>query len=181
MPGIDLQPKRKLMRKIIPLAAATFALSMFTLAVTGQPRRRPVARRGAAAVVSNEPPVSERIATELGALRWGMNHSQALEVFRQQIRTSYVARLKNLGQVEQYRLMDERQREIRRLESTYVEFDGNQNHRQWDSSFVGSEYTHNNNESMFVYEDSRGNREFFMFINDRLWKRVQARNTNGAH
>jgi hypothetical protein len=33
---------------------------------------------------------------------------------------------------------------------------------------------------MLVYEDAQGNREFFFFINDRLWKRVRARNTNGA-
>lgn len=124
--------------------------------------------------------MSERIAGELGQFRWGMNHDQVLEVFRQQIRASYAPRMKNLGQVEQYRLIDERQREIRALERTYVVFDGAQDHRQWDSSFIGQEYTHNNNESMLVYQDSRGNREFFLFINDRLWKRVQARNTNGA-
>jgi hypothetical protein len=39
---------------------------------------------------------------------------------------------------------------------------------------VGEEYTHNNNESMLVYEDAQGNREFFFFINDRLWKRGSA-------
>jgi hypothetical protein len=124
--------------------------------------------------------MSERIAGELGQFRWGMNHEQVLEVFRQQIRASYTPRMKNLGQVEQYRLIDERQREIRALERTYLPFDGAPDHRQWDSSFIGQEYTHNNNESMLVYQDSRGNREFFLFINDRLWKRVQARNTNGA-
>ena len=61
-----------------------------------------------------------------------------------------------------------------------MEFDGTPARRRWDTSFIGEEYTHTNNEAMLVYEDNRGNREFFFFINDRLWKRVQARNTAGA-
>lgn len=169
------------MRKLALIALATFTTTVFAVSGLTQPRRaaarRPVAR---AAARTAEPPMSDRIAQELGQLRWGMNHEQVLEAFRAQIRASYTPRMKNLGQVEQYRLIDERQREIRDLERTYVAFDGAQEHRQWDSSFIGNEFTHNNNESMLVYQDSRGNREFFFFINDRLWKRVQARNTNGA-
>ena len=131
-------------------------------------------------VVAAEPPVSPRIAQELGTLRWGINHQQVLEYFRQTIRASYAPRMRNLGQVEQYRMVEQRDAEIRAVERTYVEFDGAPAHRRWDTSFIGEEYTHSNNESMLVYEDSRGNREFFLFINDRLWKRVQARNTAGA-
>jgi hypothetical protein len=167
------------MRKLALIALATFTTSVFAVSGLTQPRRPPT-RRPPAAARAQEVPLSDRIAGELGAIHWGMNHEQVFEAFRQQIRASYVPRMKNLGQVEQYRLNEERQREIRNLERTYVVFDGAQDHRQWDSSFIGSEYTHNNNESMFVYQDARGNREFFLFINDRLWKRVQARNTNGA-
>jgi hypothetical protein len=127
-----------------------------------------------------EPPVSPRIAQELGTLRWGISHEQVLEYFRQMIRASYAPRMRNLGQVEQYRMVEQRDAEIRAVERTYVAFDGAPAHRRWDTSFIGEEYTHNNNESMLVYEDNRGNREFFFFINDRLWKRVQARNTAGA-
>jgi hypothetical protein len=133
-----------------------------------------------AAAAPAEPPVSPRIAQELGTLRWGINHEQVLEYFRQTIRASYVPRMRNLGQVEQYRMVEQRDAEIRAVERTYVAFDGATPHRRWDTSFIGEEYTHNNNEAMLVYEDSRGNREFFFFINDRLWKRVQARNTAGA-
>ena len=172
------------MRKLSLVALVTFTTTVFAVTGLTQPRpaavRRPVVRRGAAAARSTEPPMSERIAQELAPLRWGMSHEEVLNHYRQQIRASYVPRMKNLGQVEQYRLLDERQREVRRLDQNYIVFDGAQEHRRWDSSFIGEEYTHSNNESMLLVEDARGNREFFFFMNDRLWKRVQARNTNGA-
>jgi len=171
------------MRKLSLIALVTFTTTVFAVSGLTQTRpaavRRPTARRGAAAR-STEPPVSDRIAQELAPLRWGMSHEEVLNHYRQQIRASYVPRMKNLGQVEQYRLLDERQREVRRLDQNYIPFDGAPEHRRWDSSFIGEEYTHSNNESMLLVEDARGNREFFFFINDRLWKRVQARNTNGA-
>ena len=169
------------MRKLLAVGLVSFVTSAVALSGVSQPRRPPRGpRRPPAAAVVAEPPVSPRIAQELGTLRWGINHEQVIEYFRQMIRASYAPRMRNLGQVEQYRMVEQRDAEIRAVERTYVAFDGVPAHRRWDTSFVGEEYTHNNNESMLVYEDSRGNREFFFFINDRLWKRVQARNTAGA-
>ncbi len=169
------------MRKLLAIGLVSFVTSAVALTGASQPRRPPRGpRRPPAAVVPAEPPVSPRIAQELGALRWGINHEQVMESFRQSIRASYAPRMRNLGTVEQYRMVELRDAEIRAIERTYVEFDGATPHRRWDTSFIGEEYTHNNNESMLVYEDTRGNREFFFFINDRLWKRVQARNTAGA-
>ena len=169
------------MRKLLAVGLVSFVTSAVALSGVSQPRRPPRGpRRPPAAAVVAEPPVSPRIAQELGTLRWGINHEQVIEYFRQMIRASYAPRMRNLGQVEQYRMVEQRDVEIRAVERTYVAFDGVPAHRRWDTSFIGEEYTHNNNESMLVYEDRRGNREFFFFINDRLWKRVQARNTNGA-
>ena len=169
------------MRKLLAVGLVSFVTSAVALSGVSQPRRPPRGpRRPPAAAVVAEPPVSPRIAQELGTLRWGINHEQVIEYFRQMIRASYAPRMRNLGQVEQYRMVEQRDAEIRAVERTYVAFDGVPTHRRWDTSFIGEEYTHNNNESMLVYQDSRGNREFFLFINDRLWKRVQARNTNGA-
>lgn len=172
------------MRKLSLVALVTFTTTVFAVTGLTQPRRpaptpRAPLRRGPAAP-SNDPPVSDRIAAELAPLRWGMSHDEVLTHFRTVLRASFLPRLKNVGQVEQYRILEERRQAERRLTDTYTVFDGTTEHRRWDSSFVGDEYTHNNNESMLVYEDARGNREFFFFINDRLWKRVQARNTNGA-
>lgn len=169
------------MRKLLAVGLVSFVTSAVALTGATQPRRPPRGpRRPPAAAAPAEPPVSPRIAQELGPLRWGISHDQVLESFRQNIRASYAPRMRNLGTVEQYRLVEQRDAEIHALERTYVEFDGATAHRRWDTSFIGEEYTHNNNESMLVYEDNRGNREFFFFINDRLWKRVQARNTAGA-
>lgn len=169
------------MRKLLAVGLVSFVTSAVALSGVSQPRRPARGpRRPPAAAVAAEPPISPRIAQELGTLRWGINHEQVLEYFRQMIRASYAPRMRNLGQVEQYRMVEQRDAEIRAVERTYVVFDGVPAHRRWDTSFVGEEYTHNNNESMLVYEDQRGNREFFFFINDRLWKRVQARNTAGA-
>ena len=164
------------MRKLALVGLVTFATTAFAITGLTQPRR-PQGRPTRSAPTA---PVSPRIAQELGQIRWGLNHNQVLEYFRQQIRASYAPRMKNLGQVEQFRMNDQRNADIRRLEASYMTFDGANENRRWDTSFIGEEYTHNNNESMLMHEDARGNREFFFFINDRLWKRVQARNTNGA-
>jgi hypothetical protein len=168
------------MRKLLAVGLVSFVVSAVALSGVSQPRRPPRGPRRATVAVVAEPPVSPRIAQELGTLRWGISHEQVLEYFRQTIRGSYAPRMRNLGQVEQYRMVEQRDAEIRTVERTFVPFDGVTAHRRWDTSFIGEEYTHNNNEAMLVYEDNRGNREFFFFINDRLWKRVQARNTAGA-
>lgn len=164
------------MRKLITVGLVSFAGTVFAIAGMSQPRRPP--RRPPAAAQAETPP-SPRIAQELGRITWGMTHEQVLEYFRAGIRAAYQPRMKNLGQIEQFRLQDQRDQEIRHVEQSYIVFDGTTEHRRWDTSFVGEEYAHNNNESMIVYEDSRGNREFMFFINDHLWKRIQARNTNG--
>ncbi len=167
------------MRKPVAVGLVSFMVSAVALTGLTQPRRGP--RRPPVAAQPAEPPVSARIAQELDPLRWGITHDQVLEYFRQRIRASYVPRLRNVGAVEQYRFTQQRDAEIHTVERTYVQFDGTNPHRLWDTSYIGEEFTHNNNESMLVYEDARGNREFFFFINDHLWKRVQARNTAGAH
>lgn len=166
------------MRKLVSVALVAFSTTVFALGGLSQPRRRTRARR--AVPTEQQPVLSPRIAQELGQIRWGMSHDQVLEYYRQLIRATYQPRMKNLGQIERYRLNEERNEEIRTVERSYVVFDGAPAHRRWDTSFIGDEYTHNNNESMLVYEDARHNREFMFFINDRLWKRVQARNVGNA-
>lgn len=166
-------------RKFALVGVVAFGASLFGLDAMTQPRRprRPAVTRPAAV---DEPPVSDRIAQELEPLRWGLTHEQVLAYFRQRIRNEYAPRAKNLGQIELFRLNSERDRDVRRIEQTYVEFDGQREHRAWDQSLVGEEYTHNNNESMLVFADAQGNREFFFFINDRLWKRARERRLVGV-
>jgi hypothetical protein len=166
-------------RKFALVGIMTFASSLFGIEALTQPRR-PRRPPVAAPAPVDEPPTSNRIAQELQPLRWGITHEQVLEFFRLRVRAEYAPRAKNLGQIELFRLNSERDRDIRRIEQTYVVFDGDRTHRAWDQSLVGEEYTHNNNESMLVYADAQGNREFFFFINDRLWKRARERRLVGS-
>lgn len=167
-------------RKLALVGALTFTASLFAVDAMTQPRRNPGRRPAPQAPVEDVAPMSTRIEQELQPLRWGVTHAQVIEYFRQRIRGEFAPRAKNLGQIELFRLNSERDAQIRRIEQTYVEFDGAQPHRAWDQSHIGEEYTHNNNESMLVYADAQGNREFFFFINDHLWKRARERRLVGV-
>jgi hypothetical protein len=162
------------MRKVLLVFFVGFTSSVFAVSSIAQRRGR--RGRGGAAATQGGPPNSPQIAQELGAMQWGMSHDQVVDYYRRAITARYQPLLRNKGQVEQDRLMQDRDREIQNIRQSYIQFNGQQNQRRWDTSFVGTEYTHGNNESMLVYEDEQtGNREFFFFFNDRLWKRFQAR------
>jgi hypothetical protein len=161
------------MRRLIQVSFVLFTASVF--AVSGEAQRRG-RRPPAQPAQPTEPPTSPRIAEELGAIQWGWTREQVIEHQRRVATAQYLPLLKNKGQVEQDRLMQERDALIANLRRSYVQFNGSVPQRRWDTSFVGGEYTHNNNESMLVYENPRsGDREFYFFFNDRLWKRFQAR------
>ncbi len=159
------------MRRFVGIAWVVFAISVFGLSVVAQRRSR--GRGGAprqAAV-----PASPRIAQELGGVAWGWSHDQVIDFYRRAIIARYQPLLRNRGQVEQDRMMSERDAEVQRMRDSYVNFDGTPRRRLWDTSFVGPEYTHNNNESMLVRQEPNGTREYYFFFNDHLWKRFQAR------
>ena len=161
------------MRKVLMVFFVGFTASVFAVSSVAQRRGRGARARVAAQA---GPPSSPQIAQELGAVTWGMNHEQVVEYYRRAITARYTPLLRNKGQVEQDRLMQDRDREIQSVRGSYLQFNGAPAQRRWDTSFIGPEYTHNNNESMLVFEDQQtGNREFYFFINDRLWKRFQAR------
>jgi hypothetical protein len=167
------------MRKFVLVLFVAFTASVFALSSVAQRRGRARGRPAAPAAIPNSP----HIAEELGAIQWGWTHDQVINYYRDAITARYQPLLRNKGQVEQDRLMQDRDQEIRDLRQSYVQFNGQQNQRRWDTSFVGHEYTHNNGESMLVHDDQQhGNREFFFFFNDHLWKRYQARELpRGGH
>lgn len=169
------------MRKFVVVMWVLFSASVFALSVVAQRRGRARARAtnnaaASAAAMDRSAPTSARIAQELGGIQWGWNKDQVIEHFRRALVAQYQPLLRNKGQVEQDRLMQERDQQLQALRQSFVEFNGRVGQRRWDTSFIGDEYTHNNNESMILFEDPRnGNREFFFFIGGKLWKRVQAR------
>jgi hypothetical protein len=154
-----------------------FTASVFALSSVAQRRGRGHGRGHAGSTASGVPPHSNQIAQELGGIQWGATHDQVVEYFARTITARYQPLLRNKGQVEQDRLIQDRDHEIAQVRGSYVTFNGAANQRRWDTSFIGSEYTHNNGETMLMREDPQsGSREFFFFFNDRLWKRFQARN-----
>lgn len=155
----------------------TLALALSAVAMPGAAQRR--GRRppaAAAPAAPTEPPESPAIANELRGIAWGATHEQVITYWREQIRQRYLPQMRGLGLIEQDRLLAQRDAEVTAIQNSYVVFNGALNQRRWDSSFVGDEYLHNNNESMLVREDpTNGTREFYFFFQDRLWKRFQAR------
>ncbi len=165
------------MRRFIQVSFVVFTAAVFTLSGEAQRRGGRGRGRGNVAAAPTVPPMSPRIAAEHGSIQWGWNHEQVEDYYRQRLTNEYLPQLRNKGQVEQDRLMQERDGIVATLRRSYLLLTGTVPQRRWDTSFVGSEYTHNNNESLLVYENLRsGDREFFFFFNDHLWKRFQARN-----
>jgi hypothetical protein len=165
------------MRRFIQVSFVLFTAGVFAVSAEAQRRGRGRGQNTAAAVAQpTEPPMSPRIAEELGTIQWGWSHEQIIDYHRRALVAQYLPLLKNKGQVEQDRLMQERDAIVQNIRRSYLLLNGTVAQRRWDTSFVGGEYTHNNNESMMVYENPRtGDREFYFFFNDRLWKRVQAK------
>jgi len=158
-------------RKYVVVLSAV--LSVCSVAGVAESRRRV---RPITPTAPQQPPTSVHIAEELGDIMWGWNKDQVVEYFRRTIGLRYQPQLRGLGQIEQDRLLQNRDREIQTIQNSFVQFNGQLAQRRWDSSFIGEEYTQNNRESMLVVEDRQtGNREFFFFIQDKLWKRFQAR------
>ncbi|HEY8432175.1 MAG TPA: hypothetical protein VIL20_27550, partial [Sandaracinaceae bacterium] len=135
-------------------------------------RRSQRQRQQAAAAAQAAPPNSDAIAAALGELRWGMEPRQVHEHFVGKIRERYRERLsKAPGAIEEDRIRAEMNAEIRRLRESYVRFDGNRT--GWDLSFLRTEFTHGNRESMLVYRDENS-QNFYFFIQGRLWKWYKA-------
>lgn len=134
--------------------------------------RRGRRQRGGAAAAEAPPPNSDAIAGALGDLRWGMEPRQVHEYFVTKIRERYRIRLaKAPGTIEEDRIRAEMDTEIRRLRESYVRFDGART--GWDLSFLRTEFTHGNRESMLVYRDENS-QNFYFFIGGRLWKWFKA-------
>ncbi len=172
------------MHKVVFVLFVLFTASSFAFSTMAQRRGRGRQQGGqSASARAGRAPVSPRIAEELGTIRWAWNHEAVVDYFRRTITARYQPQLRNKGQVEQDRLMRSRDEEIESVRRSYLQFNGAPAQRRWDSSFIGAEYTHNNNESMLIYEDPEsGSREFFFFFSDRLWKRIQAKAPpRGAH
>lgn len=160
-------------RAIVCALLATFVVGMFAFAGEAQRRRRP---RGRARPVPAEAPRSEEISTALGEVRWGMTKDQLLTLLTGKIRERYRPLMsKATDAITEDRHRHDMEQEVQRLTQSFVRFNGRRS--GWDVSFLQDEFTHNNNESMLVQNDENS-QNFYLFINDRLWKWYKAFNAD---
>jgi len=119
-------------------------------------------------------PASAAISPALGKLKWGMSKDEVMQVLINQVRERYKPKLaKATDGIEEDRLTNLQNQEIKKIRDSYVRFDGQTS--GWDLGFIKDEFTHNNAETMLVTKDSNS-QNYYFFINDKLWKWYKALN-----
>jgi hypothetical protein len=162
------------MRTRLPIVLTVVATLLCLLAVSTEAQRSTRrGRRGRRAPAGQQAaPQSAAIAEALGELRWGMEPREVHAHFEGVIRERYRERLaKAPGAIEEDRLRQEQQDEVRALRESYVRFTGERT--GWDLSFLQGEFTHGNRESMLAFRDGNS-QNFYFFIGGRLWKWFKA-------
>jgi hypothetical protein len=142
--------------------------------IVAEPKASKKAKKGA---VVNLPdgyiPVSEGIGEQMEGLQWGMTHRKVMSLFEQKIRTEYGEELKSVAgdALSEDGVRTKMLRDITKMHKSYVEFKGQTT--GFEGHMISEEFTHNNNESMLVW-DAGKYVEYLFFINDRFWKRLRA-------
>jgi len=143
-------------------------------AIVAEPKASKKAKKGA---VVNIPdgyiPVSEGIAEQMEGLQWGMTAKKVMALFEQKIRTAYAEEIKSVAgdALAEDGVRTRMLREISKMRKSYVKFTGQTT--GFEGHMISEEFTHNNNESMLVW-DAGKYVEYLFFINDRFWKRLRA-------
>ncbi|MDH5490817.1 MAG: hypothetical protein OEY14_02475 [Myxococcales bacterium] len=152
---------------IVTVLLSTFVVGLLSFGADAQRRRR--RRRQPAA---EAPAQSVAIAPMLGELRWGWSKQTLIRYQTKRIQAAYRPRMhKAPGALEQENLRLERDRAIRRMNQSYVEFRGQTSGH--DSGFLRNEFTHDNGEAM-VRVRAETSEDYYFFINNRLWKWYRA-------
>jgi hypothetical protein len=108
----------------------------------------------------------------MDGLAWGMHYQRVANQYQQKIRDVNQEALKNAGgAVEEDNVRAKIRRELNRLKQSYIQFDGKPT--GYESSLVSTEFTHNNAESMLMW-DAEKFVEYLFFFDGRFWKRVRA-------
>lgn len=128
--------------------------------------------RGKKAMKSQGIPNTDAIKEQMEGLPWGLKYTSVLAYFEQQIRKTYEPDLKSAtGAIEEDRIRSRMLRDIERLRESYIEFKGQRT--GFEGSLIESEFTHNNGESMLMY-DAGKYVEYMFFFEGRFWKRIRA-------
>jgi hypothetical protein len=159
------------------LIAAILALGAPNLAVAkGTPKAAPAKKAPAAPKKKPAPALNaehkKALAELYGGFKFGMSKDEVVAVLQKQVDESYDAKMKATTDIAaQDRIRAEKKRDLARVSSTYVNFDGHKT--GWDVSIVENEFAHNTGESMmerWENEGGKNNRRFFFFKDGKLWK-----------
>lgn len=117
-------------------------------------------------------PVSAEISKSMGDLKWGMTKDELQKQLIGKVKEHYqplIAKTKDA--VEEDRLREAANTEVKRIKDSFVEFKGTST--GWDVSFLRGEFTHGNDESMLVMKD-QNSQNFYFFMGGKLWKWYKA-------
>jgi hypothetical protein len=137
----------------------------------------PAPKKGKKGAVPDLPagyiPFSEGIAEQMEGLQWGMSHKKVMSLFEKRIRDTYSEELKTAAgdALAEDGVRTKLLRDVSKMQKSYIEFTGQTT--GFESHMIADEFTHNNNESMFVW-DAGKYVEYMFFINGRFWKRLRA-------
>jgi len=118
-------------------------------------------------------PYSEGIAEQMEGLKWGMTYKKVLSMFEHKIRESYQDDIKaSTGDaLAEDKIRTKMIHAITKMRKSYIKFDGQRS--GYESHLISTEFTHNNNESMMVW-DAGKYVEYLFFFNERFWKRIRS-------
>ena len=164
--------KRVLVGALFGALAFTTVGASVGLSTLSVAHAAPKKAKAAKAKPLKPPPQSAEIAKTMGDLKWGTPRDVVYAHFADAIKARYKPLLaKAGGAVEEDKLRAKLKDELIKLKSSEVEFNGKKT--GWDVSFLKGEFTHLNNESLFVVSDENSENYYF-FIQNKLWKWYKA-------
>ncbi|MBN2715053.1 MAG: hypothetical protein JXX14_04310 [Deltaproteobacteria bacterium] len=117
-------------------------------------------------------PKTAGVADLMEGLQWGMTVKKVFSIFEKKIRDSYDEKMAAVqgDLLQEDRIRAQMYKELNEVKNSYVAFNGQTT--GYESHMVDVEFTHNNDESMMVW-DAGKYVEYLFFMNNRFWKRVR--------
>ncbi|MCP4600546.1 MAG: hypothetical protein GY847_08445 [Proteobacteria bacterium] len=117
-------------------------------------------------------PFSDAITEQMQGIPWGMHYKAVMAQFEKRIKMAYKEELQNArGAIEEDRVRSKMVRELNKMKRSLIKFDGQ--HTGMEGVLIGEEFTHNNNEAMFMWDAGKFV-EYLFFFEGRFWKRMRS-------
>jgi hypothetical protein len=118
-------------------------------------------------------PYTDAVAEQMEGLEWGMTYKKVISVFEEQVKAKYADELAGAAgdALMEDQVRTKMRRENSKLRKSFVEFEGQTT--GFESHMIAEEFTHNNGESMLMW-DAGKYVEYLFFFNGRFWKRLRA-------